>query len=99
MRYLKIENNQVLYLNSDEEWETIDKIDKNILLYLLNKIIEEDEFEMDEYKEALIGNKAHQIIYKNIYEKFNNLINDKTRFQDESRELYRDAFEKYQVES
>ncbi len=95
MKYLKIEHNQVFYF--ENEWKTIDRIDKNILLYLVNKIIEEDEFEMDEYDESLIGNKAHQIIYKNIYEKLNSLKSEKTRFQDESRNLYREAFEKYQV--
>ena len=97
MKYLKIENNKVHYLDQDDEWREIDTIDKNTLLYLLDKAID-DEFEMDEYNEDNIGNKAHQIIYKSIHEKFTNLHENKTRFSDESRQLHRDAFEKYSNE-
>jgi hypothetical protein len=97
MKYLKIENNNVFFKNSNDEWNKIDTIDKNDLLYLVDKIITEDEFEMDEYDEELIANKAHQIIYKNLYDKFSGLLENKTRFHDESRQLYREAFEKYQV--
>ena len=98
MKYLKIENNKVHYLNQDSDWKEIDTIDKNVLLYLLDKVIA-DDFEMDVYNEGNISNKAHQIIYKNIYEQFISLINNKTRFSDESRQLYRDAFEKYSTQS
>ncbi len=98
MRYLKIENNKVHYLNQDAKWKEIDTIDKNVLLHLLDKAID-DDFEMDEYNEESISNKAHQIIYKNIHEQFTNLLENKTRFSDESRQLYRDAFEKYSSES
>ena len=61
---------------------------------LLNKAIDSD-FEMDEYKEDILGNKAHQIIYKNIYEKFVTLLANKSRFKDESENLYKDALKKY----
>ena len=99
MKYLKIENNKVFFTNNNgDDWKKIDTINKNDLLYLMDKIIDDDNFEMDEYREELIANKAHQIIYKNIYEKFTNLLENRTRFHDESRQLYKEAFERYQVE-
>jgi hypothetical protein len=94
MKYLKIENNKVFYLNNNSESNEIDKISKEDLMNLLNKAVESD-FEMDEYKEENIANKAHQIIYKNIYEKFKNILDNKTRFKDESQRLYKDALDKY----
>lgn len=94
MKYLKIENNKVSYFNNNSEWNEIDKISKEDLMNLLNRAIE-DDFEMDECKEENIANKAHQIIYKNIYEKFKNLLDNKTRFKDESQSLYKDALDKY----
>jgi len=97
MKYLKIDNNKVFFLNSSNEWKEIDTINKNDLLYLIDKIITEEDFEMDEYNEDSIANKAHQIIYKSLYDKFKSLSADRTRFHDESRELYREAYEKYQI--
>ena len=73
MKYLKIENNKGHFLSSSTEWTEIDKISKEDLMYLLNKVVYED-FEMDEYVEEEIGHKAHQIVYKSIYEKFSELV-------------------------
>ena len=50
---------------------------------------------MDEFNEDVLSNKAHLIIYKNIYEKFSDLLTNKTRFKDESESLYKVAIEKY----
>ena len=97
MKYLKVENNKVFFLNSSNEWKEIDTINKNDLLYLMDKIIIEEDFEMDEYNEDSIANKAHQIIYKSLYDKFKSLLEDRTRFHDESRKLYKEAYEKYQI--
>lgn len=98
MKYLKINDNKGYYLKLNEgennNWIEVDKINKDDLMNLINKALEPD-FEMDEYKEEDLGNKAHQIIYRNIHEKFLNLIKEKDRFKDESSSLYRDAIEKY----
>lgn len=98
MKYLKISDNKGFYRKAleveIENWVEIDKINKDDLLILLNKAIESD-FEMDEYKEDILGNKAHQIIYKNIYEKFVSILTNKTRFKDESENLYKDSLKKY----
>jgi hypothetical protein len=52
---------------------------------------------MDEYNEESIANKAHQIIYKSLHDKFKSLSENRMRFHDESREFYREAYEKYQI--
>ena len=98
MKYLKIEDNRGFFLrivdNEVEIWTDIDQISKEDLFFLLNKAISQD-FEMDEFNEDILSNKAHQIIYKNLYEKFSDLLTNKTRFKDESESLYKAAIEKY----
>jgi len=97
MKYLKIDDNKAYYLksaNSETVWTEIDKINKDDLLTLLNNAISND-FEMDIYSEDILANKAHQIIYKNIYEKFTSLLTMKDKFKDESESLYKEAIEKY----
>ena len=99
MKYLKIDNNRGFYIKVVDDqniWIDIDKINKDDLLYLLNKAITED-FELDEFKEEILENKAHQIIYKSLFEKFSELLSNKTRFKDESESLYKEALDKYSI--
>ncbi len=100
MKYLKIDDNKAFYLKASEQetaWVEIDKINKDDLLTLLNSAISSD-FEMDIYSEEILANKAHQIIYKNIFEKFTSLLTMKDKFKDESESLYKDAIEKYSAD-
>jgi hypothetical protein len=99
MTYLKIDNNKGYYRieGTTEEWIELDQISKDALLKLLDKATNE-EFEMDEYKDELLQNPAHNIIYKNIYGKFNELLSNKTRFQDSVNLMYKSAIDKYTVE-
>lgn len=97
MKYLKIDDNKgyfLQYKESTPEWIEIDRISKDSLLSLLNLAISED-FEMDTYDEAKLANKAHQIIYKSIAEKFIDLIAIKSKFKDDSESHYKEALEKY----
>lgn len=98
MKYLKIEDNKAFFWKEGDqgsaEWSLIDQITKNDLHALLNKAIAED-FEMDEFNEEILSNKAHQIIYKNLTDKFKDLLLNRTRFKDESEGLYKAALEKY----
>jgi hypothetical protein len=98
MKYLKIDNNKGFYRVdiSQEVWIEIDQINKENLLELLNTASSE-VFEMDEYKDELLQNPAHNIIYKNIYGKFSDFIKNKTRFQDSAEATYKQAIEKYQL--
>jgi len=98
MKYLKIENNKAFYRKDKaipENWEEIDKIEKDDLMKLLD-FATEDDFEMDAYDEETLANKAHQIIYKSIYEKLNIFLTNKDRFKDQTENVYKEALEKYQ---
>lgn len=98
MIYLKIDDNKGFFLRDGGEqeatWHAIDLITKEDLYFLLKKAVS-DDFEMAAYNEQILSNKAHQIIYKNLYEKFIDLEANKTRFKDESDNLYKAALEKY----
>ena len=96
MKGLKIENNKGFYNLDGNQWTEIDKINKDDLLTLLDVAIV-SEFEMDDFDKDRLGNQAHQIIYKNIYEKFKEIINSKSRFKDESESMYKMAIEKYKT--
>ena len=98
MKFLKINDNKAFFLKDKaepENWTEIDKIEKEDLMKLLDFAIQED-FEMDVYDENILANKAHQIIYKSIYEKLNTFLNNKDRFKGETEAIYKEALEKYQ---
>lgn len=98
MKYLKIDDNQAFFIKDKtqpENWTEIDKIEKEDLMKLLD-FATEDDFKMDSYDEDTLGNKAHQIIYKSIYEKLNVFLTNKDRFKDQTENIYREALEKYQ---
>lgn len=96
MKYLKIEDNKGLYWDG-KNYQEIDKINKDGLLVLLN-VAEADDFELDSYDEKLIGNKAHQVIYENVYLKFEQFLNDKNLFKREVDNLYKEAIDKYSTD-
>lgn len=96
MKYLKIEDDKCLYWDG-KVYQEIDKINKDGLLVLLNAA-ETNNFEMDAYSEGLIKNKAHQVIYENIYSKFEQFLNEKDQFKKEVDCLYMDAINKYSAD-
>lgn len=95
MMLLKIDNDRGFFLNSNKEYISIDKITKEDLLRIIELTLTED-VEFDEYDEKILKNQAHQIIYKNIFDKLLDLKSRKQGFQDESDRLFLDAYEKYQ---
>lgn len=99
MKYLKIDNNKGFYHLGQEptDWIELDQINKEHLLDLLDIASMNDEFEMDEYKDELLRNPAHNIIYKNIHNKFKDFLNNKTRFKDSVESMYKSAIEKYNL--
>ena len=94
MKYLKVENSKGYYSLNGMQWEEIDKIDKDSLLSLLDLALNTD-FTMDDYESSNLANQAHQIIYRDIYNKFNDILKNKQQFNDESSNLYKGALEKY----
>jgi len=98
MKYLSIDNGKGYYYCLKEgKWIEIDKIGKDDLMILLDNLID-TEFEMDEYQTEKLGNTAHQVIYRNLFNKFSDLLKNKRRFKDDCAQLYKSAIEKYSKE-
>lgn len=100
MKYLMIENGLGFYCldGSVNSKKQIDKITKEELLSLVKLCVEREDFEMDQYDVALVRQPAHQIIYKNIYQKLNDLMHRRVSLADEKISLYRAAIAKYSSE-
>lgn len=96
MKALKIETHQGFFLTEEGGYETVDKLDKHILLRLVNLALE-DNFEIDAYCEDTLKNQSHQIIYKSISEKLVDLHHKRKQFRDEYERLYLDEYEKYKA--
>ncbi len=97
MKYLKIESGKGYFLQEDNlNWQEIDQIGKDDILRFLDVITANDNsFEMDKIEGNSLQNEAHKIIYNNLWQKFNEMLDDRDRFSDESESLFKDAFEKY----
>lgn len=100
MKFLIIEHGQAQYtIDPNVPASTkIDQISKDDLLKLLELCLTEDSFEMDPYDDSKLQNKAHQIIYKNLYQKLDDVMKQRVRFSDEKTVLYRAAITKYSAE-
>ena len=96
MKILKIEEHSALFYSfSTNEYVLIDKIDKKSLLELINYILKEDNPEIDIYVENIIINNVQDIIYKDISEKLNQLINEKGDIIHSIKSQYSSAIDKY----
>ena len=100
MKYLMIEKGQGFYRldESKESKKSLDKITKEDLLVLVELCAEKVDFDMDQYDVTLVHHAAHQIIYKNIFQKLDDLRQRRVSFTDEKCLLYRAAIAKYSSE-
>lgn len=94
MKCLKIENGKGFFSLDGKSWKPLDEISKEDILTIMNLCLE-GSFEMDNPSDETVHNKAHDIIYKNLYAKFFELNNQRTRFKDESENLFKEALAKY----
>ena len=94
MKCLKIENGKGFFSLDGKSWKPLDEISKEDILTIMNLCLE-GSFEMDNPSDETVHNKAHDIIYKNLYAKFLELNNQRTRFKDESEYLFKEALAKY----
>jgi hypothetical protein len=97
MKYLLIKENKGFFWNGEEEKE-IDKINKTDLIFLINAA-EKDDFELDPYDEGSLANKAHQVIYENLYTKFIQFQEDKDQFKDQVENMFNEAIRKYSTDN
>lgn len=97
MKHLKIEDQKALFMR-DKTWEEVTEMTKEDLLNLAHAAIEEEDFEIDAYDEALLPNPAHKIIYQQITGQLTELHNRRAAFKEEARNIYKDAYNKYCME-
>ena len=99
MKYLIIDNGQAFFCFEDDTSirKPIDQITQEDLLKLVNLSLAES-FEMDSFDDKMLKNAAHKIIYKNIYQKLDNLRTQRERFEDERSAMYLKAIATYSVE-
>lgn len=95
MKLLRINENVGEFLVASGDYALIDTISKDDLLRLVDQTLDQDEIEMDPYDDQLIKNQAHQVIYKSIYQKLNDLRGRRQEFVDESARLFLEDYEKY----
>jgi hypothetical protein len=96
MKVLKIEDYKGFCLADESNYQPLDKLDKTILLNLVNLALTEN-FEIDKYDELLLKNEAHRIIYKSVSEKLNDLHQKREKFNDESDNVFIEEYEKYKA--
>lgn len=96
MKLLKISDNRGFFLTADGNYEPLDKIGKEDLLRLVNLVLTSNA-EMDRFDAALLQNQAHQIIYKNLWTKFEELSARRAEFLDESKRLFLAEYERYKA--
>ena len=97
MKYLTINNGKGYFIvnSADTEEKEISEISKEDLMKLLDLCLSEDDFEMDEFDANTLHNRAHQVIYKNIYIKLMDVRNKRVSFSDEKSTMYKKAIEEY----
>ena len=99
MNYTKIENHKVYFVVKEEDsWKEISEISGEDILCLLENIFDDDDFTIAPYEPESIKNECHNIIYKNIYAHFDELLQDKENLLDQVRNKYNKIIEKYEDE-
>lgn len=94
MRILKIDGNNGHYSINGDDFESIDKLDKERLLKLVDLALTK-EVEMDEYDPEILKNEAHRIIYRSVHKKLQELVLRKDEFFDKSEREFYETYENY----
>ena len=97
MKHLKIED-QKGFFTRGESWIIVTDLTRDDLLNLAQAAVEEVDFEMDAFDEAKLPNPAQRIIYQKISGQLSELHSRREAFQEEIRNVYKDAYSKYCVE-
>ena len=95
MKLLKIAENVGEFQAEDGHYRTVDKITKEDLLRLVDQTLVEEDVEFDPYDEKSIKNQAHQVIYKSVLQKLQDLRTRRQEFVDESARLFMDDYQRY----
>jgi len=96
MKLLRVSNNNGEFLTSDGQYLPVDRISKDDLLRLVNLALDEKELiEFDECDEKAVKNLAHQVIYRSVLQKLQDLHARRKQFADEAARLFYEPYEKY----
>lgn len=100
MKLLKIENNNGKFSKDGVNFIEIEKISKDDILKILEKVLSESEILIDESNEEdmKINSPAQKIIYDNIYEKVREVIEEKDEINSFEEDEYYVALRKYSNE-
>ena len=98
MKLLAIENNKGTYSIDGINFIEIEKISKDDILNLLERVLSEAEIIIEESNEdnKKINSPAQKIIYDNIYEKVNEVLLTKEEINSFEEDQYYIAMQKYQ---
>lgn len=96
MKYLEIKSSKGYFKRGNEMVE-IDQITAEDLYNLIDHAHKSD-FEIQEYVETDLPNKAQQIIYESIYRKLSDFIANKEQFNEQVNNLYTEAIGKYEAD-
>lgn len=94
MKILKIEDNNGHFCTDGDEFVSIDKLDKENLLKLVEHSLTK-EVVMDDYDPETLKNEAHRIIYRSVHKKLQELIARKDEFFDKSEREFYEIYENY----
>lgn len=96
MKILFIDHGKGYYTINGSENIQISDITRDDLFALLELICNRTiECEMDPYDPDLVQNKAHQVIYKDIYQKLKEVLDAKQTFVDTKITMYHSARTRY----
>lgn len=97
MMLLKIENNKGEFSIDGINFIEIEKISKDDILKMLEKVLSENEIMIEESNEEdkKINSPAQKIIYDNIYEKVKEVISEKEEINSFEEDEYYMAMKKY----
>lgn len=94
MKILKIDDSNGHFSTDGDEFISIDKLDKENLLKLVEHSLNK-EVEMDDYEPKILKNEAHRIIYRSVHKKLQELITRKDEFYDKSEREFYEIYENY----
>lgn len=95
MKLLKISENSGQFLGACGDYVAIDKITKEDLLRLVGQMLDDESADVDAFDAESIKNQAHQVIYKSVSQKLDDLRKRRAEFNDESARLFLDEYERY----
>ena len=96
MKLLKINNGIGEYYSVEKHsYFPIDSISKDGILKMIEYIMENEDAELDEYKEDEIKNKVQQIVYQDLFNQLDSVLEEKPNILAEIKSKYSAAVEKY----